>query len=85
MEIGIVYSSKDPRQKQARDFVKSFIHEHGLLANFCECDQDVPSPTLVVNGMALCEKRKHPRDSAKKMFPDIPIIRKTLEYHSWCL
>ena len=85
MEIGLVYSSKDPRQKKARDFVKSFIDEYGLLAEFEESDKEVSSPTLIIDGLALCEKRKKTRLLQDKMFPDIQDMAKILEYHSWCL
>lgn len=85
MEIGLVYSSKDPRQKKARDFVKSFIQEHGLLAEFAETDRPVNSPTLIIDGIALREQRKQKRDVQSKMFPDINDMAKLLEYHTWCL
>ena len=41
MEIGVIYSSKDPRQTQARDFVMRFVQEHGILARIVESEQPV--------------------------------------------
>lgn len=85
MQIGFIFSSKDPKQKKARDYIKGFIEQHGILAKFDENDRPVSSPTLYINGMAISDKRKQPRDKDASMFPDIPQIKEILEYHTWCL
>ena len=85
MEIGLVYSSKDPTQKKTRDFVFNFIRERGILAHITESDQPVNSPKVIIDGEALFEKRKLRRKGQLSVFPDKESIAKLLEYHSWCL
>jgi hypothetical protein len=86
MDIGLVYSEKDPRQKQARDFLRRFVRERGVLANIFESQRDVASPTLIINGQALRDLRRRPREGQEnKMFPAIPDIASALERHIWGL
>lgn len=85
MEIGLVYSSKDPRQQKARDFVRTFVQERGILARIVESDQEVESPIVIINGQALTDLRRKPRSRATGMFPDIKDIAKMLEEHVWSL
>ncbi|MEW5993585.1 MAG: hypothetical protein AB1744_04225, partial [Candidatus Zixiibacteriota bacterium] len=61
MEIGLIYSGKDPRQTQARDFVRKYIRERGILARLVETEQPVKSLTVIVNGEALKDQRSQPR------------------------
>ena len=83
MEIGLIYSSKDPRQTQARDFVKKFVRERGMLANIVESEQPVQSPTVIINGCALKDQRQKPRDKDKAMYPSTSDIAHFLERHLW--
>jgi len=85
MEIGLVYSSKDPRQLKTRDFIKNFIKERGILANVIETDKPVKSPTVIVDGLALTDLRKKPRGEKTSHFPSLKDIAKALEMHAWCL
>ena len=85
MDVGLVYSSKDPRQLKARDFVINFIKERGILANVVESDEPVDAPIVVVNGQTLTDMRKKPRKNSIGMFPDFEAIARILEKHAWCL
>lgn len=85
MEIGFVYSSKDPQQLKTRDFVKRYIKEHGMLAHIIESDQPVNSLTVIVNGYTLRDRRKKQRTKKSTMFPDIKAITRILDKHAWCV
>jgi len=85
MEIGLIYSRKDPRQAKARDFVRRFVRERGVLASIFESDQPVTSPTLIIDGQALKDKRSKPRGEKPRMYPSIEDIARALEEHIWCL
>jgi len=86
MDIGLVYSDKDPRQKKARDFLRQFLEERGVLANIFEAKRDVASPTLIINGQALKDMRRKPREGQEhKMYPGISEIASALERHLWVL
>ena len=85
MEVGLVYSSKDPQQKMTRDFVINFIRERGILAHIVESDEEVESAKVIIDGDALYEKRRKPRRGQKTFFPDFNTIACKIEYHSWCI
>ncbi len=85
MEVGLVYSSRDPRQMKARNFVINFIRERGILAKVIESDEPVESPTVIVNGQSLTDLRHGPRKKGAAMFPDLEAIARILEQHAWCL
>jgi hypothetical protein len=85
MEIGLIYSRLDPKQTEARDFVMRYIQERGITANITEHEQPVTSPTVIINGQTLTEKRTKPRDLNTRMFPDIEDIACALEQHAWTL
>ena len=83
MEIGLIYSSKDPRQTQARDFVREFVEERGILANIVESEQPVKSPTVIVDGHTLKDSRQKPRGKDQTMYPSTSDIARFLERHLW--
>ena len=83
MEIGLIYSSTDPRQTQARDFVKKFVRERGMLASIIESEQPVQSPTVIVNGRALKDQRRKSRGKEEAMYPSTSDIARFLERHLW--
>lgn len=85
MEIGLIYSRKDPLQTETRDFVKRFIRERGILANIVESDEPVKSPTVIIDGRALKDQRKKPRGKNPKMYPSMQDIARALEQHIWSL
>ncbi len=85
MEVGLVYSSRDPRQIKARDFLIKYIKERGILARIIESDEPVESPTVIVNGQSLTDLREKPRKKGAAMFPDMEAIARILEKHAWCL
>ena len=85
MEIGLVFSSKDPKQKEARDSIIQFINSSGLLAEYSESDKSVDSPTLIIDGLALSEKRKATREETLRMYPGSSDMLQFLEQNLWCL
>ena len=85
MDIGLIYSKKDPRQTEVRDFVRDYIQKHGILASIIESEQPVASPTLIVNGYTLKERRCKPRARKARMFPGIQEMVQVLEQHVWML
>ncbi len=85
MEVGLVYSSRDPRHLRARDFVINYIKERGILARIVESDEPVETPTVIVNGQRLIDLRKKPRKKGAAMFPDLEAIARILEQQAWCL
>jgi len=86
MEVGLVYSSKDPRQALTREFVVNFLSDRGVLAEYTEFDQPVEVPVLTVNGRAVrpsgSRKDRIPNGSR---FPSLEDITKALERGIWCL
>ena len=85
MDIGLVYSQKDPRQTRARDYVHEFLRKRGILARVFETESDVTSPTVIIDGHALKDQRRAPRDSNAPMYPSIKDIAEALERHVWSL
>ncbi len=85
MNIGLIYSRKDPQQTMTRDFLLSFIKERGVLANLVETDEDVLSPTVIIDGRELKELRRKPRGRESTMYPTIKDIAEALERHVWSL
>lgn len=85
MEIGLIYSEKDPRQTATRDFLHRYVQERGILAEIIESEQPVESPTVIINGQALTDRRQSPREVASRMFPTLDDIAKALEQHVWSL
>lgn len=85
MEIGFIYSREDPKQREAREFVDTFCRERGILAKVIDRIKPVKSPTLIVNGQALTDRRRKPRERNPRMFPSIEDIARVLERHSWSL
>ena len=83
MEIGLIYSSKDPRQAKTRDFVKKFVRERGILADIVESEQPVESPTVIVNGRALKDQRQKRRGTTEVMYPSTSDIARFLERQLW--
>lgn len=83
MEISFIYSKDDPRQAKARNFVKQFIQERGVLAKVIESEQPVKSPTLIINGQILTDSRQKPRENNPRMYPGIDEIARVLEKHIW--
>jgi hypothetical protein len=43
VDIGFVYSRKDPQQTRARDFILKYLRERGVLAQVVETESDVKS------------------------------------------
>ena len=85
MDIGLVYSQKDPRQTKTRDFVRDFVKRRGILASIFETQSDVSSPTLIINGLKLTDQRRAPREESPQMYPSIRDIADALERHVWSL
>ena len=85
VDIGFIYSRKDPRQREARDFLDQYVTERGILARIVEKVKPVKSPTLIIDGHTLTDLRSHPREKNARMFPAIEDIAKALERHAWSL
>lgn len=85
MEIGIIYSDQDPRHIEFRDFVAQYVKDRGILAKIRETTRPVHSPTVVVNGLTLTDRRKKPRRKNGPMFPDKSAIAHLLERQFWSL
>jgi hypothetical protein len=85
MEIALIYSNQDPKQTETRNFLRSFLHDRGILARVVESVQPVTSPTLIVNGHALRDLRHSPRGKNPRMFPDNEDIAAAIEQHLWSL
>ncbi|HOD67449.1 MAG TPA: hypothetical protein PK186_12330 [candidate division Zixibacteria bacterium] len=85
MEIGLIYSKDDPRQTETRDFVHSYLRDRGILAQIVEDHQPVASPTVVINGEAVRDRRAKPRDGHGRMFPALADIARAIEQHAWSL
>lgn len=83
MEIDVIYSKSDPAQKKTRDFIFRFVEERGLLARVREHEQSVQSMMLLVDGIALKEKREKPRPENPAPYPSIEAIARTLEQQAW--
>ncbi|HWR83472.1 MAG TPA: hypothetical protein VN285_09220 [Candidatus Deferrimicrobium sp.] len=83
MEIEFIYSNQDPRQAEARDFLRRFLRERGVLANIVESEQPVKSPTVIVDGQALKDERRKARNMPEKMYPATSDIARFLEKHLW--
>ena len=85
MNIGLVYSDKDPKQTNARDFLRRFVKERGITATIVETPKAVSSPTLIIDGFALRDMRCTPRQDSSPMFPAIKDIAAALERSLWSL
>ncbi len=83
MEIGLIYSRKDPRQAQTRDFVWEYVRDRGILARIIESEQPVKSPTVIINGHALRDKRNKPRSDKPTMYPTVEDIARAIEEEIW--
>ncbi len=87
MEIGLIYSSKDPKQAKTCDFVKRFVREHGILARIVESEQPVKVPTITLDGCTIVGSAQPNADGKGGVgkFPSTKEIAKALEKSIWCL
>jgi hypothetical protein len=85
VDIGFVYSRKDPQQTRARDFILKYLRERGVLAQVVETESDVKSPTVIINGRTFTDLRKTPRGDKPGMYPAIKDIAEALDRHLWAL
>ena len=87
MEIGLVYSKKDPRHKETRAFLRKFVQEHGILADIVESEAMVESPTVTIDGCAITgsQTKSHQDKVSGGVFPSTRDIAKALEQSIWCL
>lgn len=88
MEIGLIYSSKDPRQTKTRAFLRRFVRERGILARFVETERPVKAPTVIIDGrMVTCSTADTKSDdkSAAARFPTTKDLTRALEKSIWCL
>jgi hypothetical protein len=85
MEIGFIYSQNDPRQIEARKKVARYCEERGILARIIDQIKPVKSPTVIINGHALTDRRQKPRSKHARMFPSVDDILGAIERHAWSL
>lgn len=88
MEIGLIYSSKDPRQAAIRRFLDDFLRERGILAHIEETEKPVDAPTIVIDGQAVTPGIGNSSRGSKRKFPGIPAkeeIARALERSCWGL
>ena len=83
MDIGFIYSKNDPAHIAARDFVKQFVRDKGILATIKESDQPVVSPTVIIDGEVFTNMRQQPRTDNPRMYPAIIDIAQAIEMHMW--
>ena len=83
MEIGFIYSTKDPRQIEARDFLDEYIKKRGILASIVDRVKPVKSPTLIIDGDTITDLRSEPREDEASMFPANEDIAHAIERHLW--
>lgn len=86
MKIGLIYSGKDPRQIEARDFLRDYVREHGILAHMIEREGSVPSPQISIDGCLVYGKpMSGDKCDAGCSFPSLSDIAAALERNSWSL
>ena len=86
MEIGLLYSRKDPRQKKTRDFVRRYVRERGILAQIVEKEQPVTVPTITVDGCRIIvPSETRPEESTGFHFPTREDIARALDRSIWCI
>lgn len=85
MEIGLVYSKQDPRQKEVREFVHRYVNEHGILAHFVEVDQPVKKMKLTIDGQLFVDSRDMRRKDTRRVLLSRADIARVLEQSTWCL
>jgi hypothetical protein len=85
VDIGFVYSRKDPQQTRVRDYLLRYLRERGVLAKVVETESDVKSPTVIINGRTFTDLRKTPRGEKPGMYPAIKDIAEALDRHLWAL
>jgi len=87
MEIGLVYSKKDPRHKETRAFLRKFVKDHGILADIVEAEGPVDVPTVTVDGCAITGSPTKPHNNKVSgiVFPSPKDIARALEQSIWCL
>ena len=87
MEIGMVYSSKDPRQAAARDFVHKYIQDHGIRARVIETERPVQAPMITVDGCSVNGRPFGGNEERRRQlrFPSLDQIAAALEEHLWSL
>ena len=88
MEIGFTYSSKDPRQLEARNFVRRFVEDRGILARITEAEKDVKTPEITIDGWCLTQPIKREssgKEAAPSFFPTLDDLARALERTIWSL
>lgn len=87
MEIGLIYSRKDPQQIAARDYIRKFVQDHGILANIVESEQEVNRPLITVNGCDLLGDggQKVVSGRRRMKIPSMDEIASALERTIWSL
>ena len=87
MEIGLIYSSKDPKQAKTCDFVRRFVRERGILARIVESEQPVKTPSITIDGCTVVGSGvvRPKTNGLTTHFPSTKEIAKALEQSIWCL
>ncbi|MCK4302467.1 MAG: hypothetical protein KAW91_06810 [candidate division Zixibacteria bacterium] len=87
MEIGLTYSSKDPRHKETKALVRKFVRDRGILARIIESEQPVEVPTITIDGCSVIEPVRASGKAGRSVmkFPTPEEISRALERSIWCL
>ncbi len=88
VEIGLIYSSKDPRQARTREFLRKFVRERGILAHFIETEKPVKAPIVTIDGYTVTGKSKPAKNRGRNSNATIPSTKdltQELEKSIWCL
>ncbi|MEA1981472.1 MAG: hypothetical protein U9N54_10925 [candidate division Zixibacteria bacterium] len=83
MEIGLIYSNKDPKQVATRNFVRNYIKERGILAHLVETEKEVDCPAISIDGCSISKGKNSPK--TKSRFPKLADIAKAIEQNVWSL
>lgn len=86
MEIGFLYQKNDPQQVKARNYLRRYVRERGILAKIIETDKKVTTPTIIINGHSLKDRRRRARtleSGRRSVYPTPAVIADALDAFIW--
>ena len=86
MEIGFLYQKNDPQQVKARDYLRRYVRERGILAKIVETNKKVTTPTIIINGHSLKDRRRRARSfksGQRSAYPTPDVIADALDAFIW--
>ncbi len=85
MDINLIYSKKDPKQAETRDFVYQYIEDRGILAHIIETDEPVDSPKLIINGLQYTNQCDRTKSAQSTAYPSKSDVAELIEQQIWCV